>query len=268
MVPSSADGYRTDWLQAEQAGGGRDHILALLDALRGCHRIEGRRVLELGSGLGANLKRLADGNVVQGVESLASAASRAEAAGVPTLVADLETGELPWADGYWDWVLALDVLEHLVHPERALHEARRLLVPGGRLVVNVPNPFDWRARWRVLRGAGIDAQEHFPDQPPWRYPHLRFFRHRELLALLRECGFEPEADLSRCQPSLPKARLWPVPARALAARWPDLAASGFFVVARKAGEAAAPALQVSRPCRASRSPCRAGSAQPGAGGAQ
>lgn len=241
MARPSADGYRTDWLEAEQAAGGRGHILALLDLLRRRHDIQARRVLELGSGLGANLQRLADTNQVQGVESLALAAERACAAGVPTLVSDLDTAGLPWPEDHWDWVLALDVLEHLVHPQHALREARRVLRPDGRIVVNVPNPFDWRARWRVLRGAGVDAPAHFAGQAAWRYPHLRFFRHRDLLALLHECGFEPEADLSRLQASLPKSRRWPALATAIAARWPDIACSGFFIVARKAGTTAGPA---------------------------
>lgn len=235
MERPSADGYRTDWLEAEQATGGRDHILALLDLLRRRHCIQARRVLELGSGLGTNLKRFADANRVQGVESLVAAAKRANAAGVPTLVSDLDTAALPWPDDHWDWVLALDVLEHLVHPEHALREARRVLRPDGRIVVNVPNPFDWRARWRVLRGAGIDAPRHFPGQSAWHYPHLRFFRHRDLLALLRDCRFEPEADLSCLQPCLPKWRRWPTLAGTIAGRWPDIASSGFFIVASKAG---------------------------------
>jgi len=233
MASPVADGYRTDWLEAEKATGSRDHILSLLGLVQRRHDIQGRRVLELGSGLGTNLLRFADANQVQGVESLAPAAERARAAGVPTLVSDLDTCALPWPDDHWDWVLALDVLEHLVNPGHALREARRVLGPDGHIVVNLPNSFDWRARWRVLCGAGIDAAAHFPGQPAWRYPHLRFFRHRDVLALLHECGFEPVADLSRLQPSLPKSRWWPTLAGAIAARCPDVASSGFFIVARK-----------------------------------
>lgn len=233
MNHPSADGYQLEWLAAEQGSGGRQHIHDLLRRLRVHHGIQGQRVLELGSGLGANLRLLADDNEVQGVENLPEAAERAREAGVPTLVANLEAPPLPWPDGQWDWVLALDVLEHLVHPERALAEAHRLLAPQGHVVVNVPNPFDWRCRWRVLRGAGVDAPKHFPGQVPWRYPHLRFFRHAELIALLHACGFEPARDWSAHQSALPKARWWPGLARAATGRWPDLAASGFFVVARK-----------------------------------
>ncbi len=240
MASAPADGYRTDWLEAEQAGGGRAHVLRLLEQLRHEHRIEGQQVLELGSGLGDNLLCLQPGNVVHGVEGLADAARRAQARGIPTLVADLERPPWPLGQGEWDWILMLDVLEHLVRPDLALREARRLLGPGGRLVVNLPNPFDWRSRWRLLRGAGIDAPRYFTQCPPWRYPHLRFLRHGDVLDLLREAGFEPVADLSPRQASLPKARHWPRLAARVAARWPDLACSGFFIVARRSPAGAEP----------------------------
>lgn len=237
----AADGYQLARLQAEQAAGsapgGRRHILALLEALARRHAIQGLRVLELGSGLGANLRVLAAGNQVQGVEALADAAALATGAGVPTLCADLERGPLPWPAASWDWVLLLDVLEHLVHPDAVLAEAQRLLAPGGRLVVNVPNPFHWRSRWRLLAGAGIDSAGHFPGTPAWRQPHLRHFRRADLLALLQHTGWQVIDEWTEHQSALPKARHWPRLARACTRRWPEWLASGFFVVAARAGTA-------------------------------
>ena len=230
----ASDGYELDWLRAEQHGGGRSHILQALAELRQRHGIRGQRVLELGSGLGTNLLVLAEHNRVQGVEALEGAVQLARAAGVPTERVDLAVDALPWPAGAWDWILMLDVLEHLVAPEHVLAEARRLLSAQGRIVVNVPNCFDWRCRWRLLQGGGVDSARHFPGVPAWRYPHLRFFRHADLLALLRDAGFEPLEDLSGTQASLPKARHWPRVARRIATAWPDLAASGFFVVAKPA----------------------------------
>jgi SAM-dependent methyltransferase len=45
---------------------------------------------------------------------------------------------LPLTDGCADWVLLLDVLEHLPEPERCLQEIHRILKPGGKLVLQVP----------------------------------------------------------------------------------------------------------------------------------
>jgi SAM-dependent methyltransferase len=46
--------------------------------------------------------------------------------------------EVPLATGAAEVVCLLDVIEHLHHPVAALHEAARVLAPGGRLVVTVP----------------------------------------------------------------------------------------------------------------------------------
>jgi len=228
------DGYQTAWLQAERSASARRHIHELLLNLRLRHGIEQRRIVELGSGLGDNLALFADGNQVLGLEALADATEGARQRGIQTLHADLSIRPWPLPSQAWDWVLAIDVLEHLIDPLAALQSARDLLAPDGHLVVNLPNHFDWRSRWRMLRGGGIDSAGYFPQSPPWAYPHLRFFRHQEVLALLRAAELVLLEDLSCRQPTFPRARHWPRLARAVAASWPDAAAAGFFVIARRA----------------------------------
>ncbi len=229
------DGYSLTRLQHEAAEGARDHIVRLLSGLKARHGLSQQRILELGSGLGGNLALFAADNVIQGVEAVAEAAEAATRSGIPTLCADIARGPIPCGEPGWDWILMLDVLEHLVDPHRLLEQARAGLAPGGRIVVNVPNQFDWRGRWGLLRGRGIDASGYFPGSTAWTYPHLRFFRHADLLGLLRSAGFEPIEDASALQSSLPLARHLPRVSRVLTRRWVDLAAAGFFVVCRRAG---------------------------------
>ncbi|MBM4201875.1 MAG: class I SAM-dependent methyltransferase [Gammaproteobacteria bacterium] len=69
----------------------------------------------------------------------------------PDVYGDAE--RLPLRDGSVDTVMLMEVLEHLPDPAAALHDVRRVLRPGGRLVVSVPfvypihdAPWDFR-RW-------------------------------------------------------------------------------------------------------------------------
>jgi SAM-dependent methyltransferase len=60
-------------------------------------------------------------------------------------ILDADATELPVPDGCADAVTLLDVVEHISHPERVLAEARRVLRPGGVIVVSVPHrgPLGW-----------------------------------------------------------------------------------------------------------------------------
>ena len=55
---------------------------------------------------------------------------------------------LPFADQCFDLVLCSEVLEHLAKPEYAVDEFARVLRPGGKLVVTVPN---WYNTWGLAR---------------------------------------------------------------------------------------------------------------------
>lgn len=55
-------------------------------------------------------------------------------------VADIEN-EIPFEDNFFDVVFMLEVLEHLVYPEKAIKEVSRVLKKGGLFVLVTPNLF-------------------------------------------------------------------------------------------------------------------------------
>ncbi len=87
------------------------------------------RVLDLGGGDVSNYHALLPGCRVASIDL--SPAVR------PTVVADI-TRRLPWRNGSFDAVVSLSCLEHVTDYEAPLHEARRVLRAGGRLVLCMP----------------------------------------------------------------------------------------------------------------------------------
>lgn len=78
----------------------------------------------------------------------------------------------PSQTGRFGLVVALDVLEHLEHPERAVAELARRTRPGGIWVVTVP-------AFQSLWTAHDDLNQH-----------VRRYRRRELVSLLSGAGLE------------------------------------------------------------------------------
>jgi ubiquinone/menaquinone biosynthesis C-methylase UbiE len=127
----------------------------------------GDRVLDIGCASGANAFSVAGTAAeVIGVDVDMREIERAREQALRGSVSNVrfETGDLTdpttlhrFAPASFDVVLLLDVLEHLVNRVAVLKAVRGLLVPGGRLVVAVPNVETTYKRWRARRGGVIYA---------------------------------------------------------------------------------------------------------------
>jgi len=102
----------------------------------------GARILDAGCGSGRNMVELARRGAVTGVEPAAQSLAIARARAVGTVLPGSLDEPLPFTDAMFDLVVALDVLEHVEDDEAALRELARVLVPGGRLLVTVPQ-YGW-----------------------------------------------------------------------------------------------------------------------------
>jgi SAM-dependent methyltransferase len=110
------------------------------------------RVLDVGCGTGANAAVLSSaGRFVVGVDAAAMPLALGRKDSDAILRADGRA--LPFADRVFDLVCALDVLEHLDDDAAAARELRRVLRPGGALVVFVP-------ALRLLWGLQDEVSEH------------------------------------------------------------------------------------------------------------
>jgi ubiquinone/menaquinone biosynthesis C-methylase UbiE len=142
-------------------------------ALAGPSLLDARAVLDVGCGSGWWLERLAlDARVsaaLHGVELLAARAAAAHQRVPSARIETADARQLPYDDASFDAVTLLTVLSSLAHTadaERALSEARRVLRPGGALLIWEPrviNPLNsstvFVGRRAVRRALAEDALE-------------------------------------------------------------------------------------------------------------
>ncbi|MEU7900324.1 class I SAM-dependent methyltransferase [Nonomuraea sp. NPDC049152] len=106
--------------------------------------VTGRRILDAGCGSGPLFSELRDrGAIVTGIDASAGMLEMARqrlGADADLRVADL-TSPLPFPDDAFDDVIASLVLHYLEDWGPTLAELRRVLRPGGRLLVSVDHPF-------------------------------------------------------------------------------------------------------------------------------
>jgi SAM-dependent methyltransferase len=153
-------------------------------------RVRGR-ILENGCGVGMYVQHLQpSGGQVFGLEydfeRLQEARKRSD------LLACAAGEELPYPAGSFDLVLSHEVLEHVRNDRAAVGEIVRVLKPGGRLALFVPNrgyPFEthgvfWRGKYHF---GNIPLVNYLPRR--WRdrlAPHVRVYSKGDLKKLFAD----------------------------------------------------------------------------------
>lgn len=140
-----------------------------------CSRIKDRRpqILDVGCGTGANLVMLGEFGDAHGIDVSHDALSFCKERGL-NRVRHGAAEELPYEDGTFDLVTALDVVEHLDDDAAGLREMRRVLRPDGRILLFVP-------AFMFLWGLQDEVSNH-----------RRRYTLPQLLRVVREAGFEVE----------------------------------------------------------------------------
>jgi SAM-dependent methyltransferase len=101
--------------------------------------VAGKEVLDAGCGVGYGTRLLAEHDPVRlvGVDISAEALTHGPADSAELVQADLR--ELPFSADSFDLVVCFEVIEHVEGHDRVLDELRRVLRPGGTLLISSPN---------------------------------------------------------------------------------------------------------------------------------
>jgi 2-polyprenyl-3-methyl-5-hydroxy-6-metoxy-1,4-benzoquinol methylase len=96
--------------------------------------------LDVGSADGSVLAALTTQHQISAVDICAKFFGSLKDKGyVNAVQCDIQTEPLPHDSGSFDWVVCAECLEHVVDTDHVLAEINRVLKPGGRFILTVPN---------------------------------------------------------------------------------------------------------------------------------
>jgi SAM-dependent methyltransferase len=153
------------------------------------------RILDLGCGDGAAAGLAAQrnpGHHLIGFDWSAGALARARRLGLTVVRSGVDP--LPVATGSVDVVIMSELIEHLVDTDSALDEVRRVLRPGGSLLLSTPNLAAWYNRGLVALGvqpifSEVSLRGVYGRPGHVVAGHLHLFTRGALVGLLAARGF-------------------------------------------------------------------------------
>jgi SAM-dependent methyltransferase len=155
---------------------------------------ESGRLLDVGCGDGDFMAGMQQrGWQVSGLDTSPVAVELARGKGLDVFLGLLSNAD--YSEASFDLITMWDVLEHLHDPAAYLLQIGRLLRPGGRFVVTLPNPHSLDFRLFGPAWTGLDTPRH-----------LYVFVRPALLALLQRAGLEVES--ARCRYGGQRVSIW------------------------------------------------------------
>jgi 2-polyprenyl-3-methyl-5-hydroxy-6-metoxy-1,4-benzoquinol methylase len=149
-------------------------------------------VLEVGCGTGETLRLLKLRGLCRravGIELCHNAAEIARTHLDFVYEGDVEQLELSISQGSFSAILCLDVLEHLVNPEKVIQSLHSLLAPGGVIIASIPNVRHHSALLPLL----LRGEWNYTDWGILDRTHLRFFVRNTALRLMESSGLKVES---------------------------------------------------------------------------
>jgi 2-polyprenyl-3-methyl-5-hydroxy-6-metoxy-1,4-benzoquinol methylase len=145
--------------------------------------------------LSGRLRRFA--KRVVGIDVHLEALKEAEKKGIEVVYSDIGSGQpTPLPAACADAIVCADIIEHIIEPRHLMNEARRLLKPGGIMLLSTPNMGYWLSRVRLAMGyAPMCTNGVAPGfrSDRWVDPsHIHVSVLNEWAAFFQDCGWRVE----------------------------------------------------------------------------
>lgn len=147
----------------------------------------GSKVLDVGCATGYFARELSKKNgETWGVDSDKETVNKAGKYCKKTITANIdEIKKLPVPKKYFDYVIILDVIEHLIHPENILEIIKPHLKKDGKVIISVPNIAHASVRWMLFKGGFQYTSTGILDKT-----HLHFYTKKSFEEALNKAGLK------------------------------------------------------------------------------
>lgn len=143
------------------------------------------KVLEIGCACGAsllNIKNEYPNSEIYGIEI------NKDSAKIASCFADIrdeniENSNLTYDEGFFDYIILADVLEHLYEPEMVLRNLKKYLKDDGYILASIPNVMHYSVIRDLLNGNWTYQDAGILDRT-----HVRFFTKNEILKMFSNIG--------------------------------------------------------------------------------
>lgn len=104
--------------------------------------------------------------------------------GIKAKQVDLNKQVLPFKKEKFAYIVLLDILEHVVNPQKLLSESKERLKEGGRLIITLPNDY------HILNKTRFIFNKPLTEDPFAPYGHLHYFSIKDGERFLIKNGFK------------------------------------------------------------------------------
>jgi SAM-dependent methyltransferase len=146
------------------------------------------KILDLGCGNGeiVNFLKSPDYFCADGQKELVDTLIKKK---VRAKLIDFNKDEFPFKKENFDFILMLDILEHVANPSGLLTEAKKQLKENGKIIVTLPNDY------HVLNKIRFIFNKHLTENPFASYGHLHYFPIKSGENFLINSGFKIEKKI-------------------------------------------------------------------------
>jgi len=157
-----------------------------------------KRILDVAAGVGCAAKRIQESYPAELLcnDVTPTCLKILRKSGLATVSFDLDDPEqsFPLPDGYFDAIVCLSTIEHMIHTEHFMKEIYRILGDGRYLYISTPNYNGIKYLYQfLLKGKTFhDPLAESSRQRYEFYAHVRYFTYRSLVEYVSSFGFVPD----------------------------------------------------------------------------